>query len=414
MIAESSITLHPGQKRIIKSVLSNPVMYNSINASRQFGKSILGREIAQYLLFNCGDYEKRVLKPRFPLDRCNIIWTSPTISQAKKVYKELEDALRPALRYWNKTDRLLITINGSRIQFFGVDKPDNIRGDNCHYMICDEYAFYKQDVFNTVLRPFLAVTGKMVFFISTPNGLNDFYKLKERGISSEFPRYKYVEGIYTENPYYNIEEVEDARKTLPLALFEQEYLAKFVGGGASVFGDYEKLMIIPEWSNPIDTMEYYSGTDVAKQKDWTVTTTIDKNHKVSNILRTRRVNWQVIIDSVINNLQDYKSYAFIEVNGVGDPIFDLIRNQYNQVYSFVTNNQTKQMIIQNLIAAIETGSIKLPTKDLFPALYEEMSTFTFDYSPEKRQIVYKAMEGFHDDTIISLALANMQYKRFNR
>ena len=413
MIVESSIILHEGQERIIKEVLKNPVRYNTINASRQFGKSILGRELVNWFTFNFKEYEKQVLKPKFYTDKCKIAWTSPTISQAKKVYTEFEQAWRPILKSWNKTDRHLITMNGTQLKFFGVDKPDNIRGDNFHYMICDEYAFYKDNVFNSVLRPMLSVTGKIVFFISTPNGVNDFYKLKERGISDEFPNYKYSTGIYTENPYYNLEEVEDARKTLPDELFRQEYLAEFVGSGASVFGNYEKQMILDSWSDPIPTMEYYNGNDLAKQKDWTVSTTIDKNHKVVNMLRMRRMNWQDIINGIVGDLKRYKPYSLLEVNGVGDPIYDLVRNEYDQIEPFVTNNQTKQMIIQNLIASINMGTIKLPTKELCPSLHEQMGSFTFDYSPEKRQIVYKAIEGYHDDDVISLALANMQYKRFN-
>jgi hypothetical protein len=413
MIVKSSITPHPGQKRIIKEILTNPVRYNIINATRQFGKSVLGRELVNYLSFNFKEYEQRVLKPKFLTKECKIIWTSPTIPQARKVYKELEKAWKPILRYSNKTERLLITKNGTQVQFFGVDKPDNIRGENCHYMICDEFAFYKDNVFNEVLRPMLLVEGKMVFFISTPKGLNEFYKLHEKGLSNEFPNYKYVSGIYTENPYFNLEEIEDARNTLPVAIFEQEYLGKFTGGGATVFGDYERLCILNEWSEPIPTMEYYNGNDIAKQKDWTVSTTIDKNHKVAHMLRMRQMNWQTIIDGIVNDLKRYKPYALMEVNGVGDPVYDLVKNQYDQVQPFVTTNQSKQMIIQNLIASCNVGSLKLPSKELCPSLHEQMNMFTFDYSPEKRQIVYKAHEGYHDDDVISLALSNMQFRRFN-
>jgi len=412
MIVQSSITLHPGQKRISKEVLSNPVRYNVINATRQFGKSVLGREFVNWFAFNFKDYEERVLKPKFPTKKCKIIWTSPTIPQARKVYKELELAWAPILKYSNKTERMLKTINDTQVQFFGVDKPDNIRGENCNYMICDEFAFYKENVFNEVLRPMLLVEGKMVFFISTPKGLNEFYRFHEKGISPEFPNYKYSSGIYTENPYSNLEEIEDARRTLPRAIFEQEYLGKFIGGGTTVFGDFTRLCVLNEWTPPISTMEYYNGNDIAKQKDWTVSTTIDKNHKVANMLRMRQMDWQLIIDGIVRDLRQYKPYALMEVNGVGDPIFDLVKNQYEQIQPFTTTNQSKQLIINSLIASCNVGSLKLPSKELCPSLHEQMNMFTFDYSPEKRQIVYKAQEGYHDDDVISLALANMQYRRY--
>lgn len=412
MIVTSSITLHPGQKRIIKEILTNPVRYNVINATRQFGKSVLGRELVNYFSFNFKDYENRILKPKYLTGNCKIIWTSPTIPQARKVYKEFEKAWAPILKYSNKTERLLITKNGTHVQFFGVDKPDNIRGENCNYMICDEFAYYKDGVFNEVLRPMLLVTGKMVFFISTPKGLNEFYKLHLKGLSNDFMNYKYASGIYTENPYFDLNEIEDARKTLPQSIFNQEYLGQFTGSGASVFGDFERLCIIDKWSEPIPTMEYYNGNDIAKQKDWTVSTTIDQNHKVANMLRMRQMNWQDIINGIVADLKRYNSYSLLEVNGVGDPVYDLVRNEYEQIQPFVTTNKTKQLMISSLIASCNNGSIKLPTKELCPTLTEQMNVFTFDYSPEKRQIVYKAMEGFHDDDVISLALANLQYRRF--
>jgi len=413
-IVKSSISPHPGQKRLLKEILTNPVRYNIINAPRQSGKSILGRELVNYLSFNFKEYERLVLHPKYYTKNCKIIWTSPTIPQARKVYKELESAWAPILKYYNKTERILITKNGTQVQFFGVDKPDNIRGENCNYMICDEFGFYKDDVFNEILRPMLLVEGKMVFKISTPKGLNEFYKFHLRGLSDDFPNYKYGKMDYTENPYHNPEEIEDAKNTLPDAIFRQEYLGEFIGGGATVFGDYGRLCILNEWSEPIPTMEYYNGNDIAKQKDWTVSTTIDKNHKVVNMLRMRQLNWQIIIDGIISDLKRYNPYSLIEVNGVGDPVYDLVKNQYEQIQPFVTTNQSKQMIISNLIASCNVGDLKLPSKELCPSLHEQMSMFTFDYSPEKRQIVYKAHEGYHDDDVISLALANMQYRRFNQ
>ena len=414
MIIRSDITPHKGQRQMLDCVLRNPVRNNIINATRQFGKSVLGRELINWFAFNYKEYEQLVLKPKFQTQKCKILWLSPTIAQARKVYKEMEKAWTPVLQYKNKTERLLVANNGTQVQFFGVENPDNIRGEDVNYMICDEFAHYKKDVYNAVLRPMLVAQGKMVFFISTPKGLNDFYEMKERGISKDFPRYKYVKGMYTENPFYDIEEIEDAKNTIPDALFRQEYMGEFVGGGATVFGDYESLAILNSWTAPEPTMQYYNGNDIAKQKDWTVSTTIDQNHRVVDMLRMRRLDWQLIIDSLITNLNKYKPYSLLEVNGVGDPVFDLVRLKYSQIQPFVTTNQSKQQIIQGLILSCNEKTIKLPSIELCPSLHEQMNVFTFDYSPEKRQIVYHAHEGFHDDDVISLALANFQFRRMNR
>lgn len=373
----------------------------------------MGRELVNFFSFNAKEFELRILHPRFITQKCKIIWTSPTIRQAKKVFSELETAWAPILKHSDKSMMVLTAQNGTTVMFFGVERPDNIRSENCDYMICDEYAFYKDGVFDTVLRPMLHVHGKMVFFISTPKGFNDFYKKAKMGMDNDNPNYRYCKMTYTENPFADLTEIEDARKTLPPDIFRQEYLGEFVGGGTSVFGDYKPLCLVNQWSEPIPTMEYYNGNDIAKQKDWTVSTTIDKNHKVVQQLRLRQINWQYIIDAIVTDLTRYKPYSLMEVNGVGDPIYDLVKNKYDQLQPFVTTNQTKQLIISSLIASINMGTIKLPTKELCPSLHEQMDMFTFTYSKETRQIVYHAIEGYHDDDVISLALANMQYRRFN-
>jgi hypothetical protein len=144
MIVKSNIVLHPGQERLRLEILKNPVRFNTINLSRQWGKSVFGRELVNFFAFNYAEYERQVLKPRFltKIGECKIVWTSPTISQTKKVYKEFKNAWKPILKYSSDTDRMLIACNGTQVQFFGVDKPDNIRGEGINYMICDEFAFY--------------------------------------------------------------------------------------------------------------------------------------------------------------------------------------------------------------------------------------------------------------------------------
>jgi hypothetical protein len=49
--------------------------------------------------------------------------------------------------------------------------------------------------------------------------------------------------------------------------------------------------------------------------------------------------------------------------------------------------------------------LQLPSKELFPDLYTELEAFEYSYSP-KGLIQYSAPSGYHDDIIMSLALAN--------
>jgi hypothetical protein len=91
---------------------------------------------------------------------------------------------------------------------------------------------------------------------------------------------------------------------------------------------------------------------------------------------------------------------------VGDPVYEQIKKQYPNVEPFVTTNDSKQNIIEELIMTMNENKIKLPSKDLNPDLYKELSVFTYEYSPKTRRVKYGAPNGFYDDMVMSLAMAN--------
>jgi hypothetical protein len=55
--------------------------------------------------------------------------------------------------------------------------------------------------------------------------------------------------------------------------------------------------------------------------------------------------------------------------------------------------------------------LKLPSPELNSDLYKELSVFTYEYSPKTRKVRYGSPNGFHDDTVISLALAYHSFKK---
>jgi hypothetical protein len=68
----------------------------------------------------------------------------------------------------------------------------------------------------------------------------------------------------------------------------------------------------------------------------------------------------------------------------------------------VLTNQTKADLIQGLSVALEQREIGLPN---IPCLLNELQIFSYEILPSGR-IRYSAPDGHHDDTVISLALAN--------
>jgi hypothetical protein len=95
------------------------------------------------------------------------------------------------------------------------------------YGVIDEAAFCKDEAWTEAIRPVFMVRGKKVLFISTPKGKNWFYNLFQLGVSEDNKQYAAYTGSSYDTPYIDPTEIEDAKKTLPENVFQQEYLAKF-------------------------------------------------------------------------------------------------------------------------------------------------------------------------------------------
>ena len=100
----------------------------------------------------------------------------------------------------------------------------------------------------------------------------------------------------------------------------------------------------------------------------------------------------------------------MEVNNIGDVIYEQLKREYRNIQPFITTNASKQNIIEDLIYGLNERNILLPSQDLFSPLYSELTTFTYTYSPKTRRIQYSAIEGAHDDIIMSLAIGYFSLK----
>jgi hypothetical protein len=133
---------------------------------------------------------------------------------------------------------------------------------------------------------------------------------------------------------------------------------------------------------------------------------MNKDGEIVEIYRDNKKDWSILINGIITIVKKYpQSFTYCETNGIGDVVFDLLRKALPTIRPFVTSNESKNEIIEELIHAFMTGAIKIPTEKLFGALHKELLTYTFKYSPATRKLTYNSMEGYHDDTVMSLALS---------
>ena len=102
----------------------------------------------------------------------------------------------------------------------------------------------------------------------------------------------------------------------------------------------------------------------------------------------------------------------VDSSGVGDPIIErLIREGGSNFEGFKFTAQSKQQLMEGLMAAVHKSEIRLPAPDHMPAssddpvhLALEMESFEYEQRPNGSDR-YCAPEGQQDDGVMAIALA---------
>ena len=388
--------LHKGQLRAV-DLIKGPAKYVTVVAPRQTGKTFLSLQALLYWSIN---------EPGSVIFFC-----SPTYQQAKKPMEELYDAINQSgiVKSYNKSDFRIELKNGSVIHFKSTERADNLRGYTGTHMVVDEAAYHQEEVWSSVLKPILLVKGVKVLFISTPRGNNWFKKMYDAGQDADQLDYASCRMHYTENPYLNIKELEEARLSLPAHIFAAEYEGSFTESGQTVFS-IDNAQTHNYWHKPQGKV--YCGLDLGRANDYTVATFIDAQGHIIDQYRDNLKDWSVMTKNVLERVKKWNASILIEINSSGDVIFEMIKKQWPDTHPFVTSNSSKNEIIEGLAVDLNEGQTKLAPKNKTEALWFELSIFEYEYSPKTRTLRYNAPSGgFHDDTVMSLAIGNYHRKQ---
>lgn len=380
---------HDNQRLIHNSINNDPYKYYALNIGRQFGKTMLG--INQMLFWAINH------------PGCNIAWVTPVYKQSKKVFDEMERVTRSAdLFDFNRSD---LTIKGfdSQITFFSGERPDNIRGNTFDYLIVDEFAFCRSELWDEVLSATVLVKGKKVLFISTPKGKNHFHRISLQHNYDK--RYKYFHFTSFDNPMIDHADLEERKRSLPDHVFKQEYLAEFIDNASGLFKDVRAGIADHQPKG-----KAYAGLDIGRADDYTVLTILNESGEMIYVNRWRHDEWHKIIDKVAKLIQEYKATTLIEVNNQGDVFYEMLRDRCrNYIHPFTTTSKSKPILIEDLAVAFEQNDIKIRGDQW---LIDELENFTYIYNPSTRSVQYSAPVGLHDDGVISTALAYHSLKHY--
>lgn len=399
------------QQKIADKVTSGSEKFYVWAASRQSGKSFLALQLLLYFSLN---FKDRVS-----------MFVSMTYNQTEKVFNELIRAVKDSgvIASFSKKSHEVEFINHSVIYFKSYQNADACRGYHISgLLVVDEAAWIggddKSNDFDMIFLPMLQNhRGSKCLIISSPRGTNWFHRYYIRGQKEARLTNKSVisfHSTYEDNPFCDIDEVLSLKTTLPDAIFKQEFLAEFISGSTSAFGDaYHKCLLQYNYIdckyNP--NSRYYVGIDVGRQEDYTVATVIDSlTHRVVEVIRIRQTSFENIVSKITECIMKWKPKAVLcEVNGIGDVFYELLEKRlaeknFYSLMPFQTTNQSKNNIIEGLKIAFENGEIFFPESDY--DLCSELDAFECNYSKTAHSVVYGARNGHHDDMVMSLAIAN--------
>lgn len=372
---------HKNQEKIHNSIINDTYKYYVLNIGRQWGKTMLAMNQAYYWMINNKG--------------CKCAWVSPVYKQSEKVFEEMVRAFAGTGLIKSNAQKLTIQFGDSNIQFFSSERYDNIRGFTFDYLICDEFAFMQEEAWTEVLRATVLVKGKKVLLISTPKGKNHFYNIYN--LQGENTQYKSFTMTSYDNSLVNPQEIDDARRTLPDHVFRQEYLAEFIDNGAGIFS--------PTYGTYQGGTKFYAGIDLGRMDDYTVLSILNERGEQVFIDRWRHNTWNAITTMVSDKINQYNAVAFVEVNSVGDAIFEQIKLKCNtpaNIHPFVTTSKSKNDIIEGLAVATQNKEVFFSDAEW---LKREFDVFGFEFNPKTRAVKYGAPYGFHDDGIMASAIS---------
>jgi hypothetical protein len=119
--------------------------------------------------------------------------------------------------------------------------------------------------------------------------------------------------------------------------------------------------------------------------------------------RFNQIDWTFQKNKIVNLSERFNTpKIIIDSTGIGDAIFDDLRNAGLFIEGYLLTNKSKATLIQKLSLSFDNKEIGILDE---PVLLGELEMFGYDIT-KMGNIRYNAPEGFHDDCVISLALGN--------
>lgn len=329
-------------------------------------------------------------------------WVAPVYGQADIAYRRFKRGARDMIRKTNDTDHRADLINDHSVWFKSAEKPDNLFGEDVGAIVLDEASRAREESWHACRTTVTATRGKMRCIGNVKGKKNWFYKLcreAEKAMASSSPSELHYGKITAHDAVkagvINAEEVEDARRILPEAVFNELYLAIPNEDGSNPFGLQHIAACAVEGLSGAPVI--CNGADLAKSVDWTALIGLDQGGGVAAFDRFQKP-WEATIEDIL--AFGGRAPFLVDSTGVGDPILERLQKlRPNRFEGYKFTSESKQKLMEGLAVAIQSGMIRYP----HGPIRSELESFEFEYT--RTGVRYSAPEGMNDDCVMALALA---------
>ena len=419
--------MFPFQKDMVGTIHNN--RFTICKMPRQSGKSTtLVSYILHYILFN-PNMNVAILANKASTAR-------DILGRLQLAYENLPKWLQQGVMSWNKGS--LDLENGSRVVASSTSSSA-VRGGSYNMIFLDEFAFVPtnvaEDFFSSVYPTISSGKSTKVIIVSTPNGMNLFYKL---WVDAENQRnsYNIIDVHWSEVPGRDDKWRQETIANTSEEQFRREFECEFLGSSNTLIASSKiKSMAFHDpiqsnagldmYEKPKEGATYVIVADVARgtQNDYSAFVVFDVSTVPYRIVAKYRNNEikPLLFPNIIHDVaKAYNmAYTMIEVNDIGEQVatalqFDLeyenlimasMRGRAGQIVGggfsggkaqlgVRTTKAVKKLGCSNLKQIIETDKLIINDYDLI----NEFSTFIL-----KGQS-FEAEEGHTDDLAMCCVL----------
>lgn len=330
--------------------------------------------------------------------------------QCRRVYKQLIDAVggeeSDVIKSANSTLLEITFINGSQILFKSVEMGEAIRGISVKnsLLVIDEGA-YCPDNFYFTIDPITDATKSPVLLISTPCFKSgEFYERYMRGINGSDFVESFNWGNYDTSIFLPPAKLEYYRQTMTPLKFKSEILGEFIEEGSYLFGDITKNYGYSKKEPKYVGIDWASGSN--SKDDYSCMVFLDEDCAMVDIKFWKVIDPMDMVATMagVINATPTLNTVLVEKNSLGEVYRSALQKALKNkavLQSFVTSNDSKREIIEELIKAFSENSITILDE---PRLREQLQHYQIEQTPTGK-VTYNAESGYNDDAVMALAIA---------